>query len=161
MGYSRAVKVSVLKKVLPPSNQSIGSVSKEMGIGDQTIRNWLNDSKSGKLNLDSVESSPRFLSNKEKYQIIREASAISEAEKGHFLRERGLHSEHLTLWDQELRELMDNKKDNKDKELKGLKNRVKSLEKELNRKDKALAETAALLTLKKNMDDLIMGNEDD
>ena len=161
MRYSRAIKVSALKKVLPPNNESVSKVSKEMGIANQTIRNWLNDCKSGNLPLDIVESSPRFLSNKEKYQIIREASALSDSEKGLFLRERGLHSEHLTLWDQELRELMDNKQDIKDKELKELKKRVKLLEKELTRKDKALAETAALLALKKSMDDLITGSGED
>jgi transposase-like protein len=132
-----------------------------MGISDQTIRNWLKDCKSGKLKLDTLESSPRYFSIHEKYLIIRESCGMSESELGYFLRERGLHSEHLKLWDQELREYMDNKKSNKDKELRDLKKRNKQLEKELSRKEKALAETAALLVLKKNMDDLITGNEED
>ncbi len=40
MGYSRAVRSSVLKKVLPPDARSIVEVSRETGINDQTIRNW-------------------------------------------------------------------------------------------------------------------------
>ena len=41
MNYSTGFKNSVLKKVLPPENRSISEVSKETGVSDQTIRNWL------------------------------------------------------------------------------------------------------------------------
>jgi len=69
MGYSRAVRLGVLKKVLPPDAQSIVEVSKETGINDQTIRNWLKKSESGILPNGSKESSPRFMTPKEKYQL--------------------------------------------------------------------------------------------
>ena len=39
---------------------------------------------------------------KEKYQLVLEAASIDNEQLGLFLRERGLHSEHLTIWDQEL-----------------------------------------------------------
>ena len=39
MKYARSVKVSVLKKILPPEERSIRNVSKEMGISEQTIQN--------------------------------------------------------------------------------------------------------------------------
>jgi hypothetical protein len=84
-----------------------------------------------------------------------EASRLSDEALGAFLRERGLHSEHLTLWDQELREMVTDKEDKRSKETKELKRRVRQLEKELARKDKALAETAALLVLKKKLDTLM------
>jgi transposase-like protein len=161
MGYARAIKVSALRQVLPPSNKSILSVSKEMGIADQTIRNWINECKSGNLVLEDIESSPRNITAKEKYQILLEASSISEENLGSFLRERGIHSEHLTLWDQELREMVTKKEDKKDKEIKALKKQLKDLEKELNRKEKALAEAAALLILKKKLDVLTGDDKED
>ena len=89
------------------------------------------------------------MTTKEKYQILLEASGLVEDERGRFLRERGIHSEHLVIWDQELREIMANKPDPKDQELRELKKKNKELEKELQRKEKALAEAAALLILKK------------
>ncbi len=161
MGYSRAVRSSVLKKVLPPDGRSIVEVSRETGINDQTIRNWIKKSESGILPDGSQESSPRFMSPKEKYQLVLEAAGIDNEQLGGFLRERGLHSEHLTIWDQELREMIDNKNDKKDQELKALKKRNKELEKELQRKEKALAEAAALLLLKKKLDDLMEDQKDD
>jgi transposase len=149
MGYSRAVKVSILKRVLPPNNESIGKVSEEMGIDDQTIRNWIKAATHEGKPLE--ESSPRVISAQEKYLLLKEAAGIAESDKGSFLRERGLHSEHLTLWDQELRTMINKKQEMKNQEVKELKKRVYQLEKELYRKEKALAEAAALLVLKKKI----------
>ena len=160
MGYSRAVMVGVLKKVLPPEARSIVEVSRETGINDQTIRNWVKKSESGILPDSLQESSPRFMSPKEKYQLVLEAAGVDNEQLGGFLRERGLHSEHLTIWDQELREMIDKKNDKKDQELKALKKKNQELEKELQRKDKALAEAAALLLLKKKLDDLMKDQKD-
>ena len=79
-----------------------------------------------------------------------ETTKLPGEKLGEFLRERGLHSEHLTLWDQELTEMVENKQNKRDRENRALKKKVKELERELNRKEKALAETAALLVLKKS-----------
>ena len=161
MGYSHAVRHSVLKKVLPPESRSLAQVSRETGVNEQTIRNWLNQSKSGILPNEKTDSSPRSLTPKEKYQLVVEAAGINDEQLGEFLRERGLHSEHLTLWDQELRDMIDTKKDKQVNENKALKKQVKELEKELLRKEKALAEAAALLVLKKKLSTLSTDNEED
>ncbi len=161
MRYTRAVKVSILKKVLPPENRSIPEVSRETGVNDQTIRNWIKQYKSGNFDDVNSESCPRFMTAKEKYQILLEASGLVEDERGRFLRERGIHSEHLVIWDQELRAIMANKPDPKDQELRELKKKNKELEKELQRKEKALAEAAALLILKKKLDTLTRDHEGD
>lgn len=161
MGYSHAVRQSVLKKVLQPESRSIREISKETGVNEQTIRNWLKRSESGILTDGKQESCPRFLTPKEKYQLVVEAAGIDDEQLGEFLRERGLHSEHLTVWDQELRDMIDKKAEQKDKENKELKKKVKELEKELQRKEKALAEAAALLVLKKKLDALTRDHEDD
>ena len=160
MGYSRAVMVGVLKKVLPPEARSIVEVSRETGINDQTIRNWVKKSESGILPDSLQESSPRFMTPKEKYQLVLQVAGIDNEQLGLFLRERGLHSEHLTIWDQELREMIDKKNDKKDQELKALKKRNQELEKELQRKEKALAEAAALLLLKKKLATLMTDQKD-
>ncbi|HCD35639.1 MAG TPA: transposase, partial [Chlorobium sp.] len=47
MGYSHAVRPSVLKKVLPPEGRSIAEVSRETGVNQQTIRNWIKRSETG------------------------------------------------------------------------------------------------------------------
>ncbi len=56
---------------------------------------------------------------------------------------------------------MAKKHDEKNAELAALKKRNQSLEQELGRKEKALAELAALLTLKKKLESTLGGDEDD
>ena len=96
----------------------------------------------------------------EQYNLILESKLIGEDRIGEWLREKGLHSEHLNLWEQEIKDTLNNK-DNKLKlENQKLKKEKKLLEKELHRKEKALAEMAALLTLKKKAE-AIWGDRED
>jgi transposase len=161
MEYSRSIKIGVLKRVLPPESKSIRGTSRKFGISEQTIRNWIKQKKDGIFDTVQGDKSLRYLSSKEKYQLLMESAKMPEEKLGEFLRERGLHSEHLKLWDQELREMVTKKEDKKDKKLKELIKRNKELEKELARKEKALAETAALLVLKKKLEILLGEDGDD
>jgi len=158
--YSRSVKVGILKKVLPPGKKSIAEVSKETGVSEQTIRNWINKKASGSLDEKDGEKGPRNLSNIEKYGLLMESKTVPKEELGEFLRKRGLHSQHLTLWDQELAEMVKDSGKKEEKKIRYLQKKVRQLEKELGRKDKALAETAALLVLKKKLD-LLTGDQKD
>jgi len=160
MPYSRSVKMGILKKVLPPERRSIKSISKETGISSQTIRNWIKKANSASLDDKESEKSPRNLSSSEKYQLLMESKKIPKKELGEFLRKRGLHSQHLILWEQELQDMVKDNGKRQKQEIKDLKKKVRGLKKELNRKDKALAETAALLVLKKKLN-LLMGEKED
>ncbi len=159
MKYSTGFRNNVLKKVLPPENRSIAEVSKETGVSDQTIRNWLSKLKNDSLNPQDGEISPEQRSPAEKMSLIFESRSLSSEAKGEWLRKNGIHSEHLILWEQELRDQVNNKA-SKDKEtIKKLKKKNKDLEKELERKEKALAEMAALMVLKKKAE-AIWGDEE-
>jgi len=148
MKYTKRFKESVLKKVLPPENRSVPEVAREMGLSDQTIYNWKKMLEKGDLLLDE-ESSPSSIGRIEKFNLLLEGKAISEEESGKWLREKGLHSEHLNLWEQEFKDILKDKETELRQENARLKKEKKELEKELRRKEKALAEVAALLTLKK------------
>ena len=77
---------------------------------------------------------------------VLEYERLEEEQRGQYLREKGLHAVHLERWKQSIIEGLKTPKRNKqDPQTK----KIKELEKELRRKDKALAETAALLVLKK------------
>jgi transposase len=158
--YTDAIKESVLKRVLPPNAESIRSVSVDVRIAEQTIRNWIAKVDQGILG-DDVQLGPRQLGAPEKFALLLEAAGLKEDERGPWIREKGLHTEHLQLWQQELRDTVA-EKSNKDKQdLKDAKKRIKELEKELNRKDKALAEMAALVALKKKLHHILEDSEDD
>ena len=72
MSYSRAVKVSILKRALPPNEESIRDLSNEMGISRQTIHHWIKEASSGTMFLDSSEKSPRSFTAKDKYRLLME-----------------------------------------------------------------------------------------
>ena len=79
-----------------------------------------------------------------------EASSLDDEQLGAFLRSKGLHQTHLDQWrSQMLNGLLNGPSKKKSREKTVDAKRIRALEKELNRKDKALAETAALLVLKK------------
>ena len=161
MNYSTGFKNSVLNKVLPPENRSISEVSKETGVSDQTIRNWLKVIKDDNLLKSDSEISPESRNPSEKMTLLLEGRSIEPEKLGEWLRKNGLHTEHLTLWEQELRDKISDKDKQEKRQHNELKKKYKVLEKELLRKEKALAELAALLVLKKKVDSLWGDNEDD
>jgi transposase len=161
MRYSRAIKESVIRKVLPPEGRSIRSIGKEYGISEQTIRNWIDQANPDTLTVGDGELGPRHMGFAEKYRLVPEAAGIPEEQKGSWIREKGLHTEHLTLWEQEIQEIVTDRHQDKREELATAKKRIKELEKELNRKDKALAEMAALIALKKKIRSILEDPEDD
>ena len=93
----------------------------------------------------------------EKLRLVLEASGLSDEQLGAFLRREGIHEEHLRQWrEAALGGLSGGGKtvDERSRE------RIRALEKELRRKDKALAEAGALLVLQKKVRALL-GEEDD
>ena len=154
MRYSLAFRNGVLRKVLPPENRSVYQVAKEAGVSPITIHSWMSKLKEGKLELDpeGTDPVPRDWPSAQKFRLLMEGRQIAAEERGEWLRTNGLHSEHLTLWEAELAGLMTDKQNNFKDEVRNLKKQVKDLERELNRKEKALAEVAALLVLKKKLD---------
>ena len=160
MKYSKRFKETVLRKVLPPENRSIPEVAKELGISDQTIYNWKKMLENGEELLDE-DSSPSSIGRVEKFNLLLEGKSLPEDESGKWLREKGLHSEHLNLWEQELKDILKDKETDLKQENAKLKKANKKLESELRRKEKALAEVAALLTLKKKAAEIWGEKEDD
>ena len=107
MKYSRRIKESTLRKILPPENRSVADVAHEMGISDQTIYNWKRQAENGTLFQNST-GSPVDTGQIERYNLVLEAKQHSPEELGTWLREKGLHSEHLTLWEQEIKDTLKN-----------------------------------------------------
>ena len=87
---------------------------------------------------------------KEKLNLLLESQKVTAENEGEWLRQNGLHTEHLTLFKQDLSEIVANKTDEKDKKIKELEKKLKKAEKEILRKNDALAKMAALMMLKKS-----------
>lgn len=160
MRYSQAFKEKVVRRILPPNDESVISVSKDTGVAGNTIYIWLKKAKNGTLQKEG-DITPNSRGANEKFRLLLEGKSISEDKQGEWLRTNGLHSEHLHQYEQEINELIMDKSEKQKQEIKKLKHENKELQKELRKKDKALAEVAALLTLKKKWNEYLEGKEDD
>lgn len=153
MTYSKEFKESILRKVLPPDNKSLAEVSRETGIAASTIYGWLKKVKDGTIS-SGKDSGVGKRSMNEKLNLLLEYQKVPSDNEGEWLRQQGLHSEHLTLFRQEISDIMNNKTDEKDEKIKELEKQLKQAKKELERKNDALAEMAALYALKKKLEEL-------
>ena len=105
--------------------------------------------------------SPKDWKAEDKLKIVLEAQNIPDDQLGAFLRTKGIHETHLQQWRAQMLEGLGSKPTAKKPARSSAEARkIKELEKELKRKEKALAETAALLVLKKKVH-AIWGDEDE
>ena len=161
MRYSSGMKAAILKRVLPPNNETIVSVSQDTGVAKATISYWKKQAADGILEPGDGPLRPSDRSPAEKLTLLLESRGVEKDQHGEWLRSHGLHSEHLPLWEQELRDIVTEKEKKQREELAEVKRKNKELEKELQRKDKALAETAALLAMKKKAQAIWGDDEED
>ena len=150
MMYSEGFKEAMVQKLLLPGGPSVLKLSRQTGVSEQSLYNWLARYQNG----GSVkpQRSPRHWTQVEKYDALLEAASLTGEDLGKWLREKGLRSEHIEIWQQEMKKNLNQQK--KNTELKEAKVRIKQLERELRRKDKALAEMSALVVLKKKLEAL-------
>ena len=107
-----------------------------------------------------TQKSPNDWSPEEKLKTVLEAAALSDDQIGEFIRRKGIHETHLQQWRLQMLDGLGKQPKRKKTKNKAEAKQIKKLEKELRRKDKALAETAALLVLKKKVQE-IWGDEDE
>ena len=164
MGYSVERRESVLKKMLPPNNVSIAALSKEEGISDATLYLWRKQAREqGRLMPDS-DTTPNGWTSRDKFAAVMETAAMSETDVAAYCREKGIYPEQLAQWRVACEQANDwsaasEKKLKEATQSERKKN--KQLQKELDRKEKALAEAAALLVLRKKYNALFEDLEDE
>ena len=162
-GYSPERKEAVLRKMMPPINTPVSQLARESGISDVTLYKWRNELRDkGKPVPGNGQSADKW-SAEDKFAVLLETSELNEAELSEYCRKKGLYVEQIAIWkaaaikaneapaDQDRRSKQERAADRK---------KIRMLEKELKRKDKALAETAALLVLRKKAQ-AIWGEEED
>lgn len=159
--YSAQFRNNVLRKLLPPQSKTVGDVAAEFGISTATIYGWKSRMNDGTLQVDDGAQGARHRQLAEKFSLLLESRGLAEEELGEWLRGNGLHSEHLSIWEQEVREAMTKGEQQAREELRAAKKQIRAQEKEILRKDKALAELAAIVTLQKKTAVLLQDEQDD
>jgi transposase len=163
MGLPVQVKEAVLKRVLM-GNRPHHEVALEFGIGRSTIGKWLREYKqTGNINLNSKEKRPKDWTATERLSALIETGTMTEEERASWCRKKGIFTHHLEQWKKDAISAMTPLKTNKEQneKEKALQKEISVLKRDLLRKDKALAETAALLVLKKKVQEIWGEPEDD
>lgn len=152
MKYSRERKEAVLKKMMPPHNRPIATLAEEEGISTATLYLWRTQARAQGRLLPDGATGPDGWRGREKLAAVMETAGLNEAERAEYCRKRGLYPEQILAWRTACEQATDGEAA-RSRTLRELtqtdKRRIKDLERELARKEKALAETAALLTLRK------------
>jgi transposase-like protein len=163
MEYTASVRSSMVRKMTGPRAKSATALARETGIPQATLSRWLR--RAGSVRdvsprepEDKPARRPQDWPLEEILEAVLEASRLSGGELGAFLRRKGIHQAHLDEWRARLGAAVKGGAKRKARSTDA--RRIRELEKELRRKDKALAEAAALLVLQKKLRALLGGGDE-
>lgn len=152
LAYSPERKAAVLTKMLPPNNVALGQLAKEEGISQATLAKWRAEARAKGQFLPDANAGPEGWTSRDKLAAVIETASMNAADLGEYCRRRGVYPEQLAVW----REACERANDWEraattriTRETRDDKKRIKELERDLARKEKALAEAAALMILRK------------
>lgn len=158
--YSKTFKIEAVKKVLSrDSNTPLTDVAKALDLPKSTLYGWVQAMKDRDLTESPTsggfdEKKSCQWTPKERFDAILGSAGLTQEQLSEYCRKLGIFPHHLEAWKKDFIEnSCVRKPSEKNNEIKILKEENKKLAKELYRKDKALAETATLLVLKKKAAD--------
>lgn len=169
--YTEAFKSKMVQRMSGPRAKTATALAPEVGIPQPTLSRWLRAAQAtvavmpkdpAQVTTPSPETPakapkrPEDWSAEERLRAVMESSRLTEAELGAFLRREGLHEATLRQWRASALEGLGPQRATRSEQ-----KRLQELEKELRRKDKALAEAAALLVLQKKVRALWGDGDDD
>jgi transposase-like protein len=148
--YSDAFKAKMVERMTGRSATSASQLQKEVGVSQTSLSKWLDEARS--LVHMSRPKKPKVRSIDEKIRILAEGGKLTGEELPAFLEKHGVRLAEFEGWRLAL--------DEDGRSSKAVTHRIRALERDLARKDAALAEAAALLLLKKKLQ-AAFGVEDD
>jgi transposase-like protein len=150
--YSEEFKAKIIAQMLPPTNRSIPELTRETGIPKDTLYTWRGKHRPTAEAIVAKTSGSESLTSQEKFHWVVESAPLNEQELGEFCRRRGVFPEQLVAWREACSGANEERPRREDSpEHRELVRRNAELEGELRRKEKALAEAAALLMLQKKV----------
>lgn len=145
--YSDAFREQALVKVYSRGHRTIKEVSAELQVDFHTLKHWMKKASVPKnIAKPTTDKRPNDWSASEKLTALQESHSLSGEGLNAWCREKGLFAHHLTSWKAEF---CAPQSPVSGEQLRSIKEENLSLKKEILRKDKALAEAAALLVLQK------------
>ena len=145
-----------MARLLPPESAALDDVSREVGVGTSTLERWRSEAL-------ATPSRGRVWTAVARFDAVLTTASMDEAAKSAWCRASGVYPQVLADWRDNATQALAEPEEARasPQQTKQARRRIKELERELRRKDKALAETAALLVLSKKMEAIFnMGGEE-
>ena len=154
--YGEAFRNRVVARLLPPESAAVGAVAQEIGVSVQTLERWREEAQSRPARGRAWTAGARL-------EAVITVAAMDEAGKNAWCREHGVYPAELDKWRQNATTALAAPEEARasPQATRQDKKRIKELERELLRKDRALAETAALLVLSKKVAAIFNKGEDE
>ena len=149
---------------MPPENKLVSELARENGISEQTLYTWRRTIKAQGVPVPGNGKNAEEWSSEDKFGVVLETAQLNEAELSEYCRRKGVFIEQIGVWRDACRQAnaqtVERTREQREQS-KSDRKRIKELEKELQRKEKALAEAAALIILRKKAQAIWGAPEDD
>jgi transposase-like protein len=162
--YPAERKEALLRRMMPPENKIVSALARETGITEQTLYTWRRQLKSQGVAVPGDGKNAEDWTSEDKFAVVLETATLNAAELAQYCRRKGLYAEQIAAWRLACSTANANAAQvskGRQTQSKDDQKRIRSLEKELNRKEKALAEVAALLVLRKKAQAIWGDKEED
>ena len=148
--YSVEQREQALQRVaLRSDNQTIESIAALVGVNVGTLKNWMKEAKKNSANAGVAKPSSAYTPAQQLDALV-ETGRLSDTEIAAWCRARGLFAHDLSAWRQSLTA----PRTEESAQLREIRRERDKFRLDLERKNKALAETAALLVLQKKFQSL-------
>jgi hypothetical protein len=145
-----------LARLQPPESASLEVVAMNIGVQPETLAGWRDEAAAGKGEEVSWTAAARL-------DAVLATAAMDEAAKSAWCRSNGVHLHELETWRKAALEALGEPKpasaSRPPSQSKQDRRRIQELERDLRRKNAALAETAALLVLSKKLEAIFQKGE--
>ncbi len=156
--YGTGFKKRAVARLLPPENALLEDVARHVGVQAETLERWRQEATAGGGDLGLATA---------RLDAVLITAAMDEAAKSAWCRLNGIHLHDLVAWRQSAIDALGDSKpadaaaSQPQGQAKEDRLRIQELERDLRRKNSALAETAALLVLSKEMAAIFRKGEDE
>lgn len=150
--YPTAFKSSIIAKLLPPNSVSVPELARETGIPKDTLYCWRLKHRRPNGHSGAEKAPSGGLGSAEKFAIVMETASLNEVDLSAYCRRKGLYPAQIGTWRDTCMRANAAASAKVDRaRLTRQAKQIRQLEVELRRKEKALAEAAALLVLQKKV----------
>jgi len=147
--YTKAFRQQALEKVYNRGDRTVQAIADDLNLNTWTLKNWMKIPKEAVGSPAEMNTKrPQERSGSERFQLILDSQGKEGETLSAWCREQGIFPHHLQAWRQAF-ETGASEPAVSRAEWRELKASQQALQRELKRKEKALAEAAALLVLQK------------